>query len=285
MTRAPLPLSGTAPAGDRPAAGDGGNRGAPIIVLTYPHAGGDELSSLLARHQDLACTAGTGILPLCEQAAAAWGAVDGRAAGRPSQLADTSTRTLVTTMITALLAGRGKRRWCEVATAAPDAAATFARLFPGTRILCLHRACPDVVRAALHASRWGLAGPAYAAFTSAHPASTTAALTAYWSTHTTSLLAFEQAHPGICHRVRYEDLGAGSLSALSDFLGLEHPGTPPPAWLYDESAGQAPGTGGADAGFPAGQVPPGLLERANGLMERLGYRPIGPAAPPARTGA
>jgi hypothetical protein len=30
-----------------------------------------------------------------------------------------------------------------------------------------------------------------------------------------------------------------------------------------------------DVGFPAGQVPPALLERASGLMERLGYRPLG----------
>jgi hypothetical protein len=271
MTRTSLPLDGTVTARDQAPGPDS----TAVIILTYAHAGGEQLSSLLARQPDLACTTGTGILPLCEQAAAAWRAVDGRPSGPPSRLAETSTRSLAMSMITTMLARQGKRRWCEVATAAPDAAGTFLRLFPSTRIVCLHRAWPDVVRAALDASSWGLAGPAYAPFTSAYPGSTTAALTAYWATHTTSLLSFEQAHPGTCHRVRYEDLAADSLSSLPDFLRLQDPGPDPAAWLHDEAAGPARGTGSPDADFPARQVPPSLLERANGLMERLGYRPVG----------
>jgi hypothetical protein len=283
-----LPLNGTAAVQDHFVQDqvpnrDGGPGNGPVIVLTYPHAGGDQLSSLLARNPELACTAGTGILPMCEQAATAWSAVDGRPAGSPSRLAETSTRSLVTSMLTALLARQGKRRWCEVATAAPDAAATFARLFPGTRIVCLHRGCPDVVRAALNASPWGLAGPMYASFTSAHPASTAAALTAYWAAHTSSLLAFERAHPEICYRVRYEDLGADCLSGLSDFLGLEDPGYRPAAWLFEVTADPAHSATSPETGFPAGQVPPVLLERANDLMERLGYRPVRPTV--ASTGS
>jgi hypothetical protein len=251
----------------------------PVIVLTYPHAGGERLSALLARYPDLACTAGTGILPLCDAAAAAWASVDDRPGGPPSRLAETSTRALVASMITALLVRQGKRRWCEVATAVPDAAVAFVRLFPGARIVCLHRACPDVVRAAVQASPWGLAGVEYAPYTSAYPASTAAALTACWAARTAGLLAFEQAHPGICQRLRYEDVAAGSLSGLSGFLGLTGPG--PASWLCDEAADPAHGPAGMDVGFPAGQVPPALLERASGLMEKLGYRPLGPAARPA----
>jgi hypothetical protein len=272
MTRTSLPLDGTVTARDQAPGPDS----AAVIILTYTHAGGEQLGSLLARQPDLACTTGTGILPLCEQAAAAWRAVDGRLSGPPSRLAETSTRALAMSMITTMLARQGKRRWCEIATAAPDAAATFLRLFPGTRIVCLHRACPDVVRTALHASPWGLAGPGYAPFTSAYPGSTTAALTSYWATHTTSLLSFEQAHPGICHRVRYEDLAADSLSSLSDFLKLQDPGPDPAAWLHDEAADPSRNAAGPDADFPAGQVPPSLLERANSLMEKLGYPPMRP---------
>jgi len=33
---------------------------------------------------------------------------------------------------------------------------------------------------------------------------------------------------------------------------------------------------GPDAEFPAEQVPPPLLGQANSLMEKLGYRPMGP---------
>jgi hypothetical protein len=35
----------------------------PVIVLASAHSGAGRLGSLLARHPDLACTAGTGILP------------------------------------------------------------------------------------------------------------------------------------------------------------------------------------------------------------------------------
>jgi hypothetical protein len=261
------------------AAPDHAARTAPVIILTYPLAGAGQLAALLASHPDLTCTAGTGILPLCHQAATAWAAIDGRPDSPPSRLAQTTTRALATSMITTLLARHGKPRWCEIATADPDAAGTFAHLFPGTRIVCLHRACPDVARAAIHASPWGLAGPEYAPFTAAHPASTTAALTAYWVTRTTALLNFEQAHPGICHRLRYEDLGDDSLSrsALPDFLGLEEAATGLPAPPRDEAAGQVRYAGGPDDSFPAGQVPAPLLSRANSLMRQLGYQPISPA--------
>jgi hypothetical protein len=281
VTGSRVPLDTDATVRDWPAGPDGAARTGPVIVLTYPHAGGERLGALLARYPDLACTAGTGILPLCDAAAAAWAAVDDRPGGPPSRLAETSTRALAASMITALLVQQGKRRWCEVATAAPDAAAAFTRLFPGARIVCLHRACPDVVRAAVQASPWGLAGVEYAPFTSAYPASTAAALTAHWAARTTSLLAFEQAHPGICQRLRYEDLAAGSLSSLSGFLGLTGPGPGPASWADDEAADPAHGTAGMHVGFPAGQLPPALLERASGLMEKLGYRPLGPAAGPA----
>jgi Sulfotransferase family len=276
-------LDGTAAIRDQAADHDDPARNAPVIILTYSHAGAEQLASLLDRHPDLACTTGTGILPLCEQAAATWRAVDGRPASPPSQLAETSTRNLVTSMITALLARHGKRRWCEIATAAPDAAGTFTRLFPGTRIICLYRACPDVVRAAVHASPWGLAGPEYAPFTTTYPASTIAALTAYWTTHTTSLLTFEQAHPGTCHRLRHEDLAADSFSCLPDFLRPHDPGLRPATWPHDEAADPACGAAGPGTDFPAGQVPSLLLERANGLMEKLGYQPMRPGTTPARS--
>jgi protein-tyrosine sulfotransferase len=283
MTGSRVPLRPDATVRDRPAGPDGEASTDPVIVLTYAHAGGERLSALLARYPDLACTVGTGILPLCNQAAAAWRAVDGRSDGPPSRLAETSTRALVASMITALLVRHGKRRWCEVATAAPDAAEAFTRLFPGARMVCLHRACPDVVAVGVKASLWGLAGFEHTPLISAHPVSVAAGLTASWAARTTLLLAFEEAHPGVCRRLRYEDLAADSLVGLSGFLGLADPdvGTDPAAWPYDEATDPAHGTPAMDFGFPAGQIPPTLLERANGLMKKLGYRPMGPAAGPA----
>jgi hypothetical protein len=259
-------------------------RGAPVIVLTYAHSGAELLRSLLARHPDLACTSGTGVLQLCQQAATAWRRTDGLADGPLPALAAASIRNLAGTIITTLLAAEGRRRWCEISTAEFAAAETFLELFPATRVLCLHRNCPDVVYAAVHASPWGPAGQAIAPFVSAHPASTAAALTAYWTVHAGRLLAFERAHPGTCHRVRYEDLTGGSCSGLHAFLGLDDHGSALPGW----AAASAPTTADAhdrSAPFPARQIPPGLLDQAGSLMNVLGYPPPGPAAEAATVSA
>lgn len=158
--------------------------GSPVIVLTYLHSGAERLRDLLARHPGLACTSGTGILPLCAQAAEAWRSADYHASTRLSPLAVNSTRTLASAIIIALLARAGAQRWCETATADPATAETFLQLYPGKRVLCLHRGCVDVVRAALHNSTWGVAGPAIAPFTASYPGSAVAALTAYWAART-----------------------------------------------------------------------------------------------------
>lgn len=277
MTTATRP-AGTWPAPGydhgRPGPGDPARRD-PVIVLTYAYSGAERLQSLLARHPELACTSGTGILPLCEQAAATWRNVDGRPEGPLSALAITSTRALATGIITALLAQAGNRRWCELATASPVSAETFSQLYPGTRFLCLHRACPDVAHAALHTSPWGLAGPTFAPFNAAHPASSVAALTAYWTAHTGPLLAFEQAHPGNCRRVRYEDLATDAeASQIFAFLGLPDPS--PGIFDRADANDRAPHAGHPTVPIPAAQIPAPLLAQANQLNSKLSYPPLGP---------
>ena len=59
------------------------------------------------------------------------------------------------------------------------AAETFLGLYPGTRFLCLYRAWPDFIRAALEASPWGIPIQGRAVLQE-YPASPVAALTAYW---------------------------------------------------------------------------------------------------------
>jgi len=254
---------------------------ATVIVLTHRHAGAERLRSLLTAQPDLACTSGTGVLPLFEQAAAVWRGVEGRADGRPSRLAASSISALTMPIITTVLARLGGRRWCEFVTAPPRAVETFLQMYPRTRVLCLHRSCADVIDAAIHTDPWGLAGEEYAAFTATYPASTVAALTAYWTTHTDPLIAFEESHADACMRVRYEDLGDDSyLDGLFAFLGMQ----PPRLGLAEPEspAGVNPPHGRADrAPFPADQVPPALLAQADSLARRLGYPPLAPDGGPS----
>ena len=262
-----------------PAAGAGANT-APVLVLTYACSGSAQLQSLLGRQPDLACTAGTGILQLCEQAAATWRVADGQASGAPLlPLAAASIRNLTAVIMASVLSSDGKRRWCETSSARPAYAESFLQLFPRTQVLCLHRSCPDVIKAILQANPWGLAGGTFSPFTAAYPASTAAALTAYWTACTEQLVAFEHAHRGSCLRVRYEDLAAtDSGGGLFAFLGLD----PPPRGASGSSGISTLPADDPQAPFPAAQIPARLLDRANSMMRELGYpflRPAATAAP------
>jgi hypothetical protein len=267
------------PAGDhavgrQDTADDPGQGRSPVIVLTYPHAGAARLRAMLAAHPDLGCTTGTGILPLCQQAADTWRAADGTGV-HLSALAAASTRALATGIVTAMVARLGGRRWCEFAAAPPSAAETFLQLYPQTRLLCLHRAWTEVVHAAVHASSWGPSGPELAPFTAAHPDSAVTALTAYWLTRTEALIDFEHDHPDVSLRVRYEDLADSAEHAhVFAFLGLPLP-APGIAGRPDPDDGSQPsGARGHRDPFPARQVPAQLLARAHDLMTRLGYPPL-----------
>lgn len=249
---------------------DGGAADAPVIVLTYKHGGSDRLWSLLTGHPGLVCTIGTGLLPLCEQAAATWRYVDGRKDTPMPALAANSIRAMATAVITTVLARHGGRRWCEFSTA-PRSTDAFLQLYPQTRVLCLHRSCVAVIQDAVRAHPWGLAGPEYAPFTAAYPASTPAALTAYWTAATTSLVEFEGAHPEASIRVRYEDLADDFDPAeLLAFLGIEGPrsGNCGPDLPFRDSPPSEPAS---HARFPADDVPAPLLAQADRLNRELGY--------------
>lgn len=254
---------------------------APVIVLAPAYHGASTLRSLLEGHPDLAYTSGTGLLPLCEQAMATWRIADRHPSGPPSALASTTTRALATSLITSILAREGKRRWCEVAAANPEAAETFLHLYPGTRFLCLYRAYPGVIRAALDASPWGITDPVFAPFTGRYPASTVASLTAYWVMHTSALLAFEREHSRSCLRVRFEDLAGDPRAGerITSFLGLtgRHGRAAPGGHNGPEPA--SPDTELAPVP-PDHLMPPALRAQADDLLRHLDY-PVMEAGQPA----
>lgn len=244
----------------------------PVIVLAPPYTGAGTLRSLLEGYPDLACTAGTGLLPLCEQAVATWRRADGRLTAAPSPLALTATRTLASSVIMSILAATGKRRWCEVAIPNPQVGETFLRLYPGTQFICLYRSCPAVIRAVLDSSRWGVTDPLFATFTSAYPASTVAALAAYWVTVTGPLLDFEREYPQSCLRVRYEDLTRNTQAEerISSYLGLGDIVGPRIPENHSEPRISSPGPE-ISADFPVNLIPPNLLAQANDLLQQLNY--------------
>ena len=251
---------------------------APVIVLTTVHSGAQKLLPLLNEMAGLACTSGTGLIPLCAEAAQTWQRAEARP-GSMSSLAIASIRAMASSVITTILVRKGKQRWCEISTAPPSATEAFLRAFPGTRVLCLHRSCPDVIYNAIHATGWGLASPVIAPFIAAHPASSAASVGAYWAARTEELLTFEAAHPGACHRFRFEDLAERpeTIEEMLAFLGAVRE-TPPrfPMQAQDHIA-----RSGMPDGIllPVEQIPPPLLDEINRLMTKLSY-PIIPSPCP-----
>jgi hypothetical protein len=297
----PAGLRSDSPArSQRPAPPPGRARAAPadgpIVVLTYSFSGWRRLQGVLERDPGLACTAGTGILGLCDMAARAWANVEERDGEHLSALAATSIRATLVPMMTVMLARSSRAsRWCETATADPPAAETFLRIVPGTQFLCLHRSCPEVVRAVLASSPWGIIGGPFTPYLQAYPANTAAAIAASWADSAGQLLDFETRHPESALRVRYEDLAsdpAATSQAISDFTGITPP-SPVPELTEDELPGGGPaggGTAGPDAGFPAGpetkfpagMLPPQLIQRINHLHDQLNYPHVSASAPISR---
>jgi hypothetical protein len=257
---------------------DGPRRADPVIVLTYGHAGARHLQRLLQDQPELAATSGTGLLAACDQAASAWQQAERRPERVLSPLARRSIRTMASAMMLSITARAGRPRWFETAAAEPSAAQTFLDLFPSTRFVCLHRACPDVIYATLQASPWGLAGLVYAGYTVSYPGSTLAALAAWWVDHARPILEFEREHPEACMRLRYEDLAADPARIereIGEFLGLKREVPILPELPSDPrqtlTGADAPRCG---AGLPAGQIPAGLLAQVNELHSQLGYPPL-----------
>jgi len=267
----PVPQPGQA----RQAPADG-----PIVVLTYSFSGWRRLQAVLERVPELACTAGTGVLGMCDMAARAWVNVEEGDGEHLSSLAARSIRAMVIAMMTVMVTrSSGARRWCETATAEPAAAETFLRIVPGTQFLCLHRSCPDVVRAVLGSSPWGIIGGPFTPYLQAYPANAAAAIAACWADSAGQLLDFESRHPGSALRVRYEDLAgdlAATSQAISDFTGMT-PASAVPRPAGDDLPGGAAGgddSAGPDAGFPVAELPPQLIHRISHLHEQLGYPPV-----------
>lgn len=97
----------------------------PIILLTLSHSGAEILSDLLSGFPSVVCTSRTGLVPMCEAAAATWQRVERRT--RLSPLAISSIRALATLMICVLTTDSGGLRWCETAILRPGSRRGFLR--------------------------------------------------------------------------------------------------------------------------------------------------------------
>lgn len=259
-----------------PAAGGGDARSGPVVVLSCAYSGASRVQEALAAGTGLGCTSGTGIIPMCATAAETWLRIEGQPGRALSPLAVSTIRGLVMAQMTVILAATGKSRWCELATASPDAAGLFSQVFPRAGFVCVHRSCFDVIRAGVRASPWGLQGRGLAPYLVTYAGNSVAALAAYWANSAGQLLAFERAHGETTYRVRYEDVIADTgetLAAIRACLGVEagQDGDAGPGFFrHDDEAPSA-----SLARVPAEMIPGPLLQQIRSLHAELGYPPPG----------
>jgi protein-tyrosine sulfotransferase len=259
-----------------------GTHACPLLCLTYAYSGIAQFRQIMSGRAGVTCTAGTGLLPLCEQALGTWRAIEDRD-GPVSALARSSVASMVGMMTSVVLAGSGAKRWCEVALGESRAAKAFLNVFPAAKFLCLHRNCLDVMRSGVLAHPWGMADSPFAPFAALHEGSA-AVIAAYWAAHTEALLTFEADNPAACLRVRIEDLIANSAAATDGILAFwnaqdrDHAhSTPQTSPLVN----QGPSTDGAAAAnrtlqVPIARIPPRLRTEIDALSASLGYPGLGP---------
>lgn len=131
-------------------------------------------------------------------------------------------RGLLSELLNAAAAQRGKRIWCEKTPSnlAPLTLALLRKLFPTARKLCLHRHCLDVVSSILKMlDRL----PELNSFLLASQGHAVTAAINYWCERTATLLWLEEQEPSLCRRLRYEDMvsdPAGILEPMFGFLGV-----------------------------------------------------------------
>jgi hypothetical protein len=253
--------------------------GAHVIVLTHAHPGVERIGVLLTGQPSLACTAGTGVLQLCDQAASTWRSAQ-RTGSTLSMLAASSVRALTGSLISVITSQEGRPRWCEVSTASARSARTFLEIYPETKVICLHRNCADVVHTSvpgepMHEGRLPVGhGPG----ARGEPGDPMTGAASQWHERTESLLALERDHAAQCLRVRYEDLVARPATAagIVSFLGLDRR----PGLDWSGAAESGPEVRHQDAALLAARIGSPLLERINRLNEELRYPAVGRA--PAR---
>lgn len=254
------------------AARQGGGPCAPLVILTYAHAGAELLTHRLSASRSLACTAGTGVLPLCHDALSAWRRAEGRD-GPASPLAVKSVRALVTSMITVIQASGGGSRWCETAFTGDAVAQSFLQVFPEAQFLCLHRSLPEIYREATHAYPWGLSTSPFWRYSAANPGNNVATVAAYWAARTEALLEFEAQNPGSCQRIRYEDVSADRprhLGVILARLGVDASDLGGGRGSSESQVADLSGSG-AGAQLPEEWMPLPLLAKVRDLHAKLGY--------------
>ena len=117
-----------------------------------------------------------------------------------------------------------KRLYCDKSLDSVYHLEAVRQVFPKTRYVLLFRHVMDTVASGIEASPFGFHAYGYFPFVQRSPDNFVAALVDYWLRHVEIALGWEEAHPELCHRLRYEDLVTSPekvVHQLFEFLGVK----------------------------------------------------------------
>jgi protein-tyrosine sulfotransferase len=293
------------------------------LIVGAARTGTTLLRLLLDAHPEIGCPAEAGIPALIENLGRVWwtvNAVGGRVSpstDRPADATETPDNAVtnpgdagvslfrglpgvahqaITEAVLAPMAHYcapiGKRIYCDKSLDSVQHLEVVRTLFPEVRCILLFRHVMDTVASGIEASPWGFQGYGYAPFIQRSSENFVAALVSYWLAHVDATLRWEQAHPELCHRVRYEELvmePAKTLAQIFEFLEVAGD-LSVLARAFERGRGRAavgPGdykvtytseVHGASIGrgkrVPVWMIPPPMLDAVNESLATLGYSPL-----------
>jgi hypothetical protein len=281
--------------GQGDAHGNGGRSQDPVFVLCMSRSGSTLLRLILDTHPDLACPPETNIPALCSQLAVVWSLIEGaplslQRGDAPPAIPDAAIagiRTTMDLMTAPYLERRGKKRYCDKSLGTARFAELLIRIYPAARFICLFRHPLDMISSGLEACPWGLSGYGFDPYIAGSPGNAVMALARYWNDQAHEIAAVEENHPGMCHRVRYEDMVQDPeriAAGIFDFIGVgpepgianaifngDHERFGPADHKIWHTSAISPDSVGRSDSLPIALIPPAVRESMNQLLDKLGY--------------
>ena len=266
----------------------------PIFVLSCERSGSTLLRYIIDTHPQVCSPAHLHLGQLCRSLFISIS----YSIGQTMEAADEATqKRLVAAEVRSIVEGfmqryakaKGKQMWCEKTTENLQYLRFLRDVFPDAKYICLYRNCMDVVHSSIECSRLGFL-PELVPYVQKRPDNLVAAMVDSWVEKTTTLLEFEQAHPALCFRIKYETLvvePVQTLSAMFAALGLDWDEKLLSAVFsteHDQGSGDTKilftkkvntDSIGRGSTISRSNVPDELLDKMNQLLARLEYPIVG----------
>jgi protein-tyrosine sulfotransferase len=272
----------------------------PGFVLCPARSGSTLLRLILNGHPEVACPPETNLgqvfadINFSVSVSSETGRADNEStlSEQATQHASAISREVADRVLGAYARARGKTMWVDKSLPSVLLGDILTKVYPNGRFVCLYRQCPDTVASLHEASTWSYESFGVLPFVQATPANLVQALTAYWADRVALLQGFEQAHPDLTLRLRYEDLVARPeeiIAQVLGFLGVRddeavvasalafQPGASA-VWPGDVKVRFSQGIDSSSVGrgwsVPFDMVTQDLRDRVDRLSHELGYRPL-----------